>query len=635
MDPPEAYCPRSPASSTSSALSRPTTARDVSPDWHVKQDEAFQIARDLSELQDLGLLRKTPSTVPRFVVCGRPGAIHAMLSNACRVPLPARRSDNGPDYTRRFCLSRRPPHGMMVTIKPGPSRGNPTERCILREFRRQGLISSLTVSNAIRDAHLLLRGMTTTSLCDDIVRVELRGPNATGVTLLDVPGFRDGDSMENLDPQDLEILRSISERHVRSTDFILAAFSTDTNDVDTTLRIANEFDPLGVRSLGILTYSDEQRSRFTAMHHFNYLSRRDPILLGGWHILCEPANTTQGSPERDQAEQNFFNGHFWDGLHRKSVGVRQLGLRLQFMAHRQCNSSLMPEFQANVESICSELETNISKMEERLEFLGEERDTLPLQRAFLHKIASEFSRITYKALNGIYADKFFLTHNDANPCKEHTRKLRNSIQEMNEFFFQAMWIRGSRQHVIGLTCTDYIEVPQSNPYIGAWVPTYVTRSDVEARIEAQIERNQGSEFSAFVDEQLASTLFRDQCMPWEPIARHHLTTCWQSVRYFVAELLSHLAGADTGPTIMAEVIEEKLETIKDSLLDKLKELLSSQRRDCPLPSARSLLNSQHHADSSAPARQSQSASHDVSRAAAIAQHMQAYYDVSYALAQRI
>lgn len=109
-------------------------------------------------------------------------------------------------------------------------------------------------------------------------------------------------------------------------------------------------------------------------------------------------------------------------------------------------------------------------------------------------------------------------------------------------------------------------------------------------IKEQARQSRGIELPGSANQLLVGSLFRDQCEPWEAVAKSHPLNTWGSVEYFIQLVLKNLTDDHTRPLLMRHLIGPEMEKMKESLLAKLSELTSYSKRGHPLPVGTSFLS---------------------------------------------
>jgi hypothetical protein len=222
---------------------------------------------------------------------------------------------------------------------------------------------------------------------------------------------------------------------------------------------------------------------------------------------------------------------------------------------------LRKHIQRSLPELIADIQRAISTREQELAKLGPSRSTLLQQRGFLLNISSAFDNIVQQAVNGMYRDEFFGSLNANNTPTDNNKLLRAAIRQLNDFFVEAMNIRGKRR-TISTPSLFALELrfpepvfDRENPYMVGWSPEYIECSKWEAEMRDLAGRNRGIELPGTANQILVGSMFRDQSGPWEQVAKDHLLRAWDSVRCFAYALLHHLTDEHSASLLATSVLE--------------------------------------------------------------------------------
>ncbi|KAL4894306.1 P-loop containing nucleoside triphosphate hydrolase protein [Aspergillus ambiguus] len=552
---------------------------------HQLQQEQSKLLDKIDELRNIGVGGLVE--LPQLIVCGNQSSgKSSVLEAISRVRFPTK-SNVCTRFATEVILRRCAVSRIKIAIEPGPSRMSEQSRQGLRSFGHEESLDKNDLPAVIEKAKECM-GFSETGgpeFTDDVLRVEVSGPDKPELTLVDLPGLYYSTSREQ-GQAGVGIVRRLTERYMQnSRSIILAVISAKTDyHLQEVLNIAAKFDPKGERTLGIITQPDTLEANSEEESTYLQFMRNEKVRLRlGWHALRNRSFETRhiSDDRRDEQEYEFFSQGHWTSLSYKSLGVDTLRRRL--------SSILLTHIRQNLPGLIADTQQKISYREQRLSKLGSPRSTLQQQRGFLLHISSSFERITIQALNGMYADDFFGGLGDMKG-RGDIRRLRAVIRQLNEYFAEAMSIRGCRRTIVeGSESTPSPTAPPGNPYMHGWSAEYVDRDALEAEINAQARENRGIELPGSANQLLVGCLFRDQSQPWEEVAKCHLLMTCNSVKYFVRLVLQHLADERTSSLLASSVIEPQLEKMKEALLDKLTELTAYRKRGHPLPVDKSFL----------------------------------------------
>ncbi|KAI9925789.1 hypothetical protein MW887_005595 [Aspergillus wentii] len=541
------------------------------------QPEKSELLDVIDELRTLGFGRLVKP--PQLIVCGnRSSGKSSVLEAISRVRFPIERN-SCTCFPTEVILRRSPSSRVKVSIEPSKSRSDDQEIQRLREF------SSDTFSTGddlpgLTDKAKGCMGITSSRLTDDILRIEICGPDKPDLTLVDLPGLCN--ATEN--NQEISVTRNLTERYMNDyRSVILAIISAgSTYDIQEVLSIAEHFDPKRERTLGVITHTDIPEGNSEEEKAYLQLVNNEKIRLQlGWHALRNRSFCTRNisDDERDELEKEFFSSGAWAAISRELVGLESLRYRL--------GNILQEHIKRNMPDLVADIEEKISCRQKRLVKLGEERGTVQKERSYLLRIGNNFERTVSNALNGLYTGEFF-GGLDPVSLQHDPRRLRAVVRELNDQFADTMHLRGCRRRIVGLDEELEDQSPtrkRQKSYVQGSDesgPILVSKTELEQEIEEKIHENRGIELPGNANQLLVGDLFRDQSKPWEKLAKGHIMAVWESVRCFVGLLLHHLSDDHTCPKLMGTVLDPALEKMKDHLLEKLQELMAYNKRGHPL-----------------------------------------------------
>ncbi|KAL2835265.1 P-loop containing nucleoside triphosphate hydrolase protein [Aspergillus cavernicola] len=563
---------------------------------HQLQQEQSKLLDKIDELRNIGVGGLVE--LPQLIVCGNQSSgKSSVLEAISRVRFPSK-SNVCTRFATEVILRRNPVSRIRISIEPGPSRIIEEERKRLRSFTHEQFSNSNDLPSLIEKAKECMGVSESSGLgfSDDVLKVEISGPDKPELTLVDLPGLYYSTSREQ-GQAGIGIVRGLTEKYMQnSRSIILAVISAKTDyHLQEVLNIAARFDPGGKRTLGIITQPDILEANSEEEDTYLQFMRNEKVRLQlGWHALRNRSFETRDISDnaRDEQEKEFFSQGRWTSLPRESLGVDTLRRRL--------SSSLLKHIRQSLPGLIADIQQKISDRVQKLSKLGSPRSTLQQQRGFLLHISSSFERITAQALNGMYADNFFGGLGDAKETGD-IRRLRAVVRQLNEFFADAMTIRGCRRTIIegslSVPFTTASSLGSGNPYMDGWRAEHINRGALEAEISEQARENRGIELPGSANQLLVGSLFRDQSQPWEELAKSHLLKACDSVRYFVFLVLQHLADEHTSSLLLVSIVEPELERMKQALFNKLDELTAYRKRGHPLPVGKSFLTQMQKARS--------------------------------------
>ncbi|KAJ5181073.1 Dynamin [Penicillium cf. griseofulvum] len=557
------------------------------------QSQQSELLDKIDELRAIGVGGLVE--LPQIIVCGNQSSgKSSVLEAISRVRFPSK-SNICTRFAIEIVLRRSPHEKIKVSIEPGDSRKDEQEQQNLRAFTSESFSSSEDLPTLVEYAKecmgLSSTDPSSTGFSDDVLKVEISGPEKPELTLVDLPGLYYSSSSEQ-NAQGMEIVQRLTEKYMKSSRSIILAVISARADyhIQKVLNIAQSFDPKYERVLGIVTQPDIPEAGSEEQETYVQFIKNEKVKLQlGWHVLRNRSFETRNISDdaRDVQEKEFFERGRWASLPRDQVGIESLRHRL--------SKVLLGHVYRNLPGLIADIQERIARNEQALAKMGAPRTTLQEQRHFLVDISSRFARITNQALNGSYVDEFFGGFEDHTATTEEApfRRLRAIIRELNECFAEAMSIRGNRRIIQFLgqpSSVKDVEQERSKPYMDDWTPLYITQESIVDEIKEQARQSRGIELPGSANQLLVGSLFRDQSQPWEAIAKSHLLNTWDSVEYFIQLVLKNLTDDHTRPLLMRHLIGPKMEKMKESLLEKLSELTSYHKRGHPLPVGKSFLS---------------------------------------------
>ncbi|KAJ5515924.1 hypothetical protein N7527_007484 [Penicillium freii] len=548
---------------------------------HQLQTEQGPLLDKIDELRTIGVGGLVG--LPQLIVCGNQSSgKSSVLEAVSRVRFPMK-SNVCTRFPTEVILRRHPAPRFRVSIEPGSSRTSKEERQRIEGFVPAEVTNGNQLESLIEKAKECM-GITGDGFSDDILKVEISGPDKPELTLVDLPGLYTSHSTSQ-NEKGIDIVHDITKRYMENKRSIILAVVSAKNDYHNqrVLNMAEEFDGSRERTIGIITqpdileaHSDEETSWLQILKN-----EKVPLKLG-WHALRNRSFETRkaSDDERDRKEKEFFAKGNWGSIPAEYMGIDNFRRRL--------SSILLKHIQRNLPGLIVDIHEKILDRQSRLSKLGPPRGTLQQQKGFLLNISSNFERITAQALDGMYDKDFFGgLDNETGPLDQDPRRLRAVIRELNEYFADAMNTIGCGQFIGKF---DFKMVPMlGNPYLHIRTPTFRSRSDIEHEVSIQARQNRGLELPGSPNQLLVGKLFREQSRPWEEIAREHLIKCWDSVRDFISLLLQYIANDHTYNLLLGNILDPELEKMKDHLLAKLDELTAYNKRGHPLPLGKSFL----------------------------------------------
>jgi hypothetical protein len=164
---------------------------------------------------------------------------------------------------------------------------------------------------------------------DDVLRLEILGPEQEHFSVLDIPGIFKRTTPGVTTKEDMAMVNEMVYNYMKNPRSVILAVIPANVDVATQeiLERAQDLDPQGMRTLGVLTKPDlvDKGAEHAVMEIL--LGKRHQLRLG-WHLLRNPGQSELVC-NRNKIEKDFFTKISpWNSLEKDKVGIESLRSRL-------------------------------------------------------------------------------------------------------------------------------------------------------------------------------------------------------------------------------------------------------------------------------------------------------------------
>ncbi|OBS26253.1 hypothetical protein FPOA_00193 [Fusarium poae] len=407
----------------------------------------------------------------------------------------------------------------------------------------------------------------------DVLRLEIKGPNIYPLTLVDLPALYDK-SADDKSPNGREAADKLVESYMwQKNSIILLVVSADTDlSQNAALRKAMAIDPKGQRTIGVITKPD---LAFTADDKLYILlaKNRERIykLQLGWHVLRNRGEDKKSLETRDEVEKSFFEKNAWGTIPKEHVGIESLRTKLRGILYNHIRNDLA--------GVIAVMEAELKQRQEEVARLGTARPTVKEWRSYMLTISSDFQRLARDGCNGRYNDPFF------GSLEDEVLKFRAVLRNLNRVFDHILRTRGSTESIVvageeesqGNDLPDYLaRFLEIYPYEFP-EPEKITIEQLSINLESKAAANQGREFPGSQNADLAMQLFKSQAAPWKRIAEFHVETVMSVARTFVDHLVQRIVGSPQNDSnteaILTTIVDPWFEEKEELLQEKIDELL--------------------------------------------------------------
>ncbi|KAK4459529.1 P-loop containing nucleoside triphosphate hydrolase protein [Cladorrhinum samala] len=371
-----------------------------------------------------------------------------------------------------------------------------------------------SLSEIIEESKRLMGvGDGSSSFTENVLRIEISGPDVPQLTLVDLPGFYHSGT-ENQEADGVEIVNRLADRYMRQESSIILAVISAKNELaaQKVLAEAQKHDPKRTRTLGIITKPDRvDAGGHDESKYLQLAQNQEPVhkLALGWHVLRNRSHLEAKATdeERDETEKQFFQQGVWSVIRSQDRGIDKLRGKL--------SAVLLAHIQQKLPGVISQIERLIKQAQTRRDELGDHRWSPQEMRTYLSRISSRFRDL---------AETLHILH-----TKGHRRHIK---WEDGDDDGDAPELPTHLESVLGLW--DAVETPEG-----------VSFSELQQELEIMSSENQGTDFAGSANDRLTLRLFRDQSQPWEVIANRHIALMTDLSKGFAERLVLHVAGGDS------------------------------------------------------------------------------------------
>ena len=383
---------------------------------------------------------------------------------------------------------------------------------------------------------------------DDILKIEISGPEQPHLTVIDVPGlFHVTDEGHTTDLDKL-MVENMVQRYMENERTIVLAVLSCLSDraTETILQRAKAADPKGERTVGVLTKADLATEKNVLRGLLDVVSGN--TLRLGYYVVCNRGADDDDldiADVRRKEKERFARPEWAEFAKLNRVGVEALRTELQGLLTELAKREL-PKQRAEVTK-------RLALGREQLVGMGAPRENAPSQREHLITLSSKFEKVVGDALEARYDGQ------EGGRCvfSEHPElKLITKIMDLNEGFSNQVWKKGQSRYFVDQDIKAFGDKPSvyecavddahssasSFPELRDIISTDTTRCEGPAsdgimkHIENCYRKSRGPELGTFGGALLAVT-FREQARKWRSIVECHVRTVIVEVHSFIKTLL--------------------------------------------------------------------------------------------------
>ncbi|KAI1144894.1 interferon-induced GTP-binding protein Mx2 [Nemania diffusa] len=455
-------------------------------------------------------------------------------------------------YATQITCRREVKEGVSVSIIPRPGADDDLKAKLIAFRRDLPTLDNQALALIFAEANEAMRirpdiddaNLSLDAFSQDILKIEISGPDQTHLTVIDVPGIFRVATPGLTTKTDAAMVRNMVKAYIANRRTIILAVIPCNVDIATQeiLKLSDEADPDGVRTMGVLTKPDlvtEKATHDVVMDLV--LGNRNPLKLGYYVVKNRGADdSTSTISDRFAAERDFFMSPPWMAIADR-CGIPALKESLREL--------LMKISKQEIPIVKLEIEKRLRECRLDLEAMGPSRSSQSSQRLFLGRIASRFQAVTQSALNGHYSnDPIF----DTVP----NMKLVTAIMDLNETLSDVFWRRGHKRR-FGTEKTDGEEIafsdeeapfdfdPAGYPELsdiicsGNYVCQGAIKGPIEQHIRAVFKFSRGPEVGTFGGT-ILPTAFKEQSEKWEALTLAYTSKAIVLVHSYICQLLASI-----------------------------------------------------------------------------------------------
>ena len=261
------------------------------------------------------------------------------------------------------------------------------------------------------------------------IYLRIYSPNIPNLSLVDLPGLTMIACTDKGQPKNIKlIIRKLISKYISDPDTIIMAVMPARTDLeaDLALDLIKEYDPEGIRTVGILTKLDLMNEGTDITCYLeNKISRDLQLKMGYFGVKNRNKiqSTELSALEGLQIEQEFISSHavYSNPRYHKNLGIPALCSNL--------SAILVKALKKNIPSILDKINKELMESETKLLKLGEaipDEDTL--KSALIHKTIANLSRQYISVLEDRGKNI-----NTARNIKNHFKTLRTALYDLKPF----------------------------------------------------------------------------------------------------------------------------------------------------------------------------------------------------------
>lgn len=502
----------------------------------------------VDELRALGL--GDHLDLPQLIVCGdQSSGKSSILSALSGFPFPVK--DNlCTRFATEVILRRGPGKSIAVEIHPANDRSD-EEKARLKAFDRS-LDDMQKLPTIIEDAgNAMNLGRSGNAFSEDRLRLTLTAPDIIQLTIVDLPGLiHSPNKKQNV--EDISMISNLVNRYMKQERSIILAIVSAKYDhaIQAVIERSREIDPLGRRTLGIITKPDKLDEGSGSEEAFIGLAKNESHHFDlGWHVVRNLGeNENPATTNRDETERAFFRDTKWCSVDPARTGIEALQEHLSHILFFQIKRELP--------KLIKEIGFKLAASRRELEKLGPSRLTAQEQRRYLLDVFSKCQKKCCAGCDGQYEDPMF----DAVEAPPAVRLRAIERNDTEQF------------------CRDFAKTGP-NPANTEGIVDSKTgrRMDTVEWIEEFMCDRRGLELPGTFNPLLIGQLFQVFSRPWARLSQEHIRHLLKRVYEAVIFVVPTVADSEAAEKIHSQVVRPIMSDITSAAQAKFDVLMNRQQ----------------------------------------------------------
>ncbi|RWA03831.1 hypothetical protein EKO27_g11278 [Xylaria grammica] len=519
--------------------------------------------------------------IPQIVVVGHQSSGKSSgLHGLTGLPFP-RDSKLCTRFATQIIFRRAKMEGIVAFIVPAENASTEHQACV-REWRKElQVLDAPAFASIISEASSVM-GVASTdgqaarhTFSRDVLVLEISGPEQEHFSVIDVPGTFKRITEGVTTKDDIVLVDDMVRSYMSNPRSVMLTVVASNVDIATQeiVQLAEDLDPVGIRTLGVLTKPDLV-DKGAESQVIELLEGERHRLKLGWHVIRNLGQAELGDQValRNSIENKFFaTASPWNSLDKGKAGVESLRCRLQEI--------LAAHIRREFPKVRAEINQKIKKVRKQLDNLGPRRQSQAEQVQFLMDIALRFQNVAAAASRAdyglvIFGDRVMCLATDAVNRADEFADLMGSIG--HEFTFDDS---DGTEDIEECEAEDF-ELEMDGPIVDESSPQFNVRSvpdhtdvedmvhsvtvtvlepyddDILAWLKSVHRQSRGFEIGTF-DNKLLAVAMRAQATKWRDLALGYIGDIITMVHSFISRLLGRIVAVDrVRQGIMGLLIEE-------------------------------------------------------------------------------